>query len=263
MLSALNELNGHTPLLVSLVDTSRDNATRERIESMIFDYPMKYTRAGSQNFWASAMRIAWEEAAVRGSSDVLWLNDDVVLDVQVMKEYLDYARQRSTQISVGATSDDTGALATYSALRRQSSMNPLKLVRVEPHDPKIYNDSIVTFNGNCVYVPSAVSEKLGGLAHYTHGLADLDYGFRATQRSVPIKLYHRYIGQCPRNPIWDERSLSLQGRLEASLRLCSKRALPPVEYLRYCRAHAPVSWPIAFLAPWLGIWRPVTTRGQS
>jgi hypothetical protein len=105
-------------------------------------------------------------------------------------------------------------------------------------------------NGNAVLVPTSVA--LGGLdAHYRHGIADFDYGLRATKAQIPVWLASGWVGTCAQNPVagsFKDPSMPTLARARA---LLSQKGIPPREWLRLTYRHAGVGWPLYFASPHL------------
>jgi hypothetical protein len=95
-------------------------------------------------------------------------------------------------IVVGSTlSEGAGgaAITSYGAMGPKGAETPGEQAR-----------RIELFNGNIVLVSRDAYGVLGNLSDaYTHGLGDIDYGIRARQRGVPVRLAAGHQGTCAPN----------------------------------------------------------------
>jgi GT2 family glycosyltransferase len=107
-------------------------------------------------------------------------------------------------------------------------------------------------NGNAVLVPTSVALEIGGLdPHYRHGMADFDYGLRATKAQIPVWLASGWVGTCAQHPMagsFKDPSMPTRARARA---LLSQKGIPPREWLRLTYRHAGAGWPLYFASPYL------------
>jgi len=152
-------------------------------------------------FWASGMAQAearvLEQASVVTGDFLVWLNDDVMLDVQAFPSILGAVeRAESGSVLVGAMRDIDSGEVTYSGLRR-AGPHPLSFTIVPPDARAV---PVEAFNGNLVVVPVEVAGTLGGIdGGFSHALADIDYGLRAGRFGIPVLLIPHTLGTCSRN----------------------------------------------------------------
>ena len=103
--------------------------------------------------------------------------------------------------------------------------------------------------GNAVLLPMSVALEIGGLdAHFRHGMADFDYGLRATKAQIPVWLASGWVGTCAQNPVagsFKDRSIPIRARA-----LLSQKGIPPREWLRLTYRHAGAGWPLYFASPY-------------
>jgi len=154
-------------------------------------------------FWNGGMRLAWDSAK---ASDVafdfyLWLNDDVRLlpdTLDMLVADADGTAPRGEPVIVAAATLEPGTdRITYGAHRRPDPSRPLRISLVAPQGHPVRVDTI---SGNIVLV-SAAAERLLGNMHpgFEHIYGDLDYGFRAVAKQVPVVLASRPGGTCSAN----------------------------------------------------------------
>lgn len=152
-------------------------------------------------FWARSMATAESQVLGKMPDDenafVVWLNDDVLLDIEAFRTIRPTLERNANAVVVGAMRETTAAEVSYSGMRR-AGFHPLHFAMVQPADQP---QEVDTFNGNLVVVPLLVARRLGGIdGGYSHGLADIDYGLRCGRANIRILLAPGTYGICPRNP---------------------------------------------------------------
>lgn len=184
---------------VFLVD---DGCTDGTAEAVAAAYPQTHLIKGNgELFWNRGMCLAWEEARKNGNYDgVVWLNDDTMLKPDAFQQLFQIASNKPDCIVVGTTeSTAEQGFVTYGGLRNWKI--------VQPDDPNRVCD---TFNGNIVFIPKSVSDKIGYLdPYFRHSAGDYDYGLRANELGVSC-IAAPIIGVCNRNPtepIWNKGNL--------------------------------------------------------
>lgn len=235
---------------ITLYDDGSRDSTAESV-SRQFPETEILTGTGSE-YWAKSMAIA--EASVlqaipresRENSYVVWLNDDVVLDVDAFERLHDLSLKYPGQILVGAMRDPMSSAVTYSGLRR-NGLHPLSF---EACPISSSPQSVEVFNGNLVLVPASVAELIGGIdGGYSHALADIDYGFRAKSKSIGVKLAPGSLGTCARNPIPPSRPVATEWKHFIG----PKGAGNPKSMMKILRLAAPRSWVLYYFASY-GLW---------
>jgi len=181
------------------VDDGSSDGTSELLKS---DPMVKRLNYGDGSlFWAKSMAIA-ESMALHADRKAgfdyffIWINDDVHLYPERFVALLTEALANKDEIRIGAMQTEDG-LHSYGGFRR-SGMHPLRLSPVIPGlaDGK----SIQTFNGNLVIYSEEISKRIGPIdGKYSHALADIDYGFRATKQGIRIVSSNVYVGRCNLN----------------------------------------------------------------
>lgn len=136
-------------------------------------------------YWAKGMRLAWETAVEQGDYDgYLWLNDDVELAADALER-----------------------LATTLQLQLET---PTIIVGecVNAKGEVTYGIKGDLFDGNFVYVPRSVYEKIGMICgDYAHAWADSDYALKAKRAGVNV-VSCGVIGKCE----WHELRPRLKGK---------------------------------------------------
>jgi GT2 family glycosyltransferase len=199
-------------------------------------------------FWARGMQVAEEHATAERPEFLLWLNDDVTLDVDAVERLTTTASGSREAIVVGALRDQESGVVTYSGVRL-SRWHPLRVNCIEPGDEPVMAD---TFNGNVVLVPRRVYEHLGQIdGGFSHGQADFDYGLRAVDAGFRIVVAPGTLGTCRRGGpqgTFQDTSLSFRRRWRL---VQSPTGLPMRSHARYLRRHGGVLWPVFWLAPYV------------
>jgi GT2 family glycosyltransferase len=208
-------------------------------------------------FWSGAMRRGMEEALKANYDLFLWLNDDVVLYEGALRLLLCTVKQLRrdgfhNSIVVGSLRDPTTRELSYGGWKSDRGNNPLRCRKLEPSDSPLQCDSI---NGNCVLIPRDVITVVGNLdPTFTHGMADMDYGFRARMMGCTIWVAPGYVGTCELNSgkgLWTDHSLPIRERWK---RLLEPKGLPPREWLVFTRRHSGWLWPLYWVNPYVKFW---------
>jgi GT2 family glycosyltransferase len=196
-------------------------------------------------FWCGGMRKAWEAAAVTNPDYYLLVNDDTVLFPKAIISLMAICpTPESRSIAVGATRDpDTGEW-TYGGLEANTSfVENAELPR-----------RCRTMNANCVLVPRAVFAEIGMFSSvYRHAMGDMDYGFAASNRGIPVLEASAFVGECKCNSLagtWRDKSLPRRKRFTI---LLSPKGLPPKEWLHYCWRNHGIWWPRYAVTPYLRV----------
>lgn len=160
---------------VWLVDDASPDKTGEKVKAV---YPQINVVPGSGNlFWSKGMRLAWDAAADSFDYDsYLWLNDDVLLKKNALAGILaDYDAYGG--VIVGKFSSDiTESDVSYS----------------------LHGNYM---NGNLVYIPREVTEKVGRICGaYHHQYGDYDFGLHVLRSGMKLVSSTNVCGVCPQQP---------------------------------------------------------------
>jgi GT2 family glycosyltransferase len=248
------ECDGHR-VSAFVVDDGSSDGTSEAIAE---GFPSAKLIQGSGDlYWAGGMRLAFAHAQRSEFDYFLLLNDDSNLRENSIEVLLLCARELRARTSrpgivVGTMMDVETGKTSYGGWRAGSIINRLKCQRVEPTDSPVACD---TFNGNCVLIPKEILQSIGGLDEaFTHSMADMDYGFRASRAGWPIWVAPGVVGSCSKNlggGLWVDYSLPTMERWR---RLLGPKGLPPGEWLRFTFRHAGPLWPLIWAKPYLMFW---------
>ena len=152
-------------------------------------------------FWNRGMCLAWEEARKKEKYDgYLWLNDDTILTNCALEVIHKCNKEYPGAIVVGSVSCSIDSKdITYGGYNKKKI--------IHPGDMFVECD---TFNGNCVFIPKEVCDKIGYLdPYYRHSMGDFDYSWRAVKNGIKC-LVTPVIGTCDRNPpepCWNKGNL--------------------------------------------------------
>jgi GT2 family glycosyltransferase len=237
---------------VWLLDDGSTDGTADAVTAI---YPhVRVIRHPGGLYWNRAMHNLFKMVRdIEDPSYYVWLNDDTMLNVDALKKILSVAERgggfNNPIIVVGATHDEVTGRVSYSGHQRISKWKTLKTRIMDPSDQVQHCD---TFNGNCVLISKGAIKVVGLLDPvFEHGMGDLDYGLRASQKGVSLYLAPGFVGSCSRNATagtFEDVSLPLHKRWAA---IKSPKGLPPRSWLRFTFRHAGLMAPILFLWPYI------------
>lgn len=178
-----------------------DGSTDGTARAVTQRFPMvKIIEGSGDYYWARSMAAAEQLVIADPSSEyshLVWLNDDVQLDVDALARAKRELAKHPNSILAGAVRDPMTNVVTYAGFRRRG-MHPLSFEMVQP--TKDFRP-IETFNGNFILVPWTIAKSLGGIdGKFSHALADIEYGIRAYKHDVRALLMPGTYGTCSRNP---------------------------------------------------------------
>jgi GT2 family glycosyltransferase len=232
-------------LRVTLFDDGSTDGTAEAVAAR---FPQTRVVVGDGNaFWAGGMRSALMvgRPTLLNTDYILLLNDDTILYADALHSLL-FTDPSLEMIVVGTVVDPETTKRTYGGLLRGTSIRRLELRAVD----QAPFARVQTFNGNAVALTVSAYDRLKGLDPvFSHGLADIDLGLRATKLGIPIMLGRELVGECARNAsegTWKDPGLSVCERWRL---LRTPKGLPPREWLVFSRRHGGVLWPIYFVSP--------------
>lgn len=218
-----------------------DGSTDGTSEAVMKAWPgIHVLPADGSLYWAGGMALA-EDAAWRTDPDYLvWLNDDTILDEDALARLLAISERWPDAIVVGSTREPGKRPVSYGGFSRPGR-HPQRLLRVEPEEePR----AVDTFNGNCVLVPASVRRAVGPIdGSFTMECADIDYGFRASEKGHQVLLAPGTIGTCDigERPTLSGGPLSRWRQLNGH-----KGVLPWRSQARFLKRHSGLEWPLYF-----------------
>lgn len=183
---------------VVLVDDGSTDGTGDAVRAEFPDVTI--VEGNGSLYWAGGMTEAFRHAsAVRDADGFLLLNDDVAIDPEPARGFIEHwLAESGADILVGQTTSLDGTSVTYSGFRETSRWRLFGFERISSLEEPMECD---TFNANFVLVPGDLMRQIGGIdPAYTHGLADIDLGLTARKLGVPSVLWPTPIGACERGP---------------------------------------------------------------
>jgi GT2 family glycosyltransferase len=208
------------------------------------DFLVTIIQGAGNWYWSKSMQIAQLNVSQKAGA-LLWLNDDVDLyedSFSTLNHFIDLYPEC---VLVGQCYDPVRQRESFGGFEN-SSRNPLKLTRKTAIDSI---ESIDTFCGNFVYIPSRISALVGTVdGEFQHGHGDLDYGYRVTKSGENAYCLPGFIGECSK----DEEP-ELLNRRQALAYWNSRKKSPIRSQIRFLRRHDGIFWPIWFVTPYLRI----------
>lgn len=184
-----------------------DDGSKDETAEILNDSPLvRFVHTGDGSlYWAASMAIAEKIALEILSNDkreeprfILWLNDDVDLLPNALASAIDQAQKNPASIIVGHTISKLDEKLTYGSFYR-SGKHPLNF---KLQTDTLSNANPQSFNGNFVFVPFEAATTIGGInGNFSHGMADIEYGIRATKHGISIINLPSAVGYCERNEI--------------------------------------------------------------
>lgn len=258
------ELPPDATMQIAVVDDSSSDGTLDAIRN---ELPGVITvGCGGELYWAGAMRFGlsyfWNS---KQYSHLLVFNDDCTLYPNAVAMLLDVAENSSTKagvVVVAALRDKLSGALTYGGFRRKRWRPVVYFDRVMPTcDVQV----IDTLNMNLALISRQCLERNILIRDdFTHSLADVDFGLRASSNGSPIYLAPGFLGECSRNNTkgtWEDNSLPFDRRW---FLIRQPKGLPLRPRFRYLKLHAPYVWPAIFIWPYLRLCiSHLLTRGQQ
>ena len=142
-------------------------------------------------YWNRGMWTAWKEALKTKDFDFfLWLNDDTFLyDGAILKLLKTSDVFNNMYNIIGTTRFINKGCVSYGGFLNGKLVHPNGLYV-----------SVDKFNGNIVFVPRYVYEKIGILdAYYRHCHGDIDYGLRTIRAGLKNYIVGDFLGECNRH----------------------------------------------------------------
>jgi GT2 family glycosyltransferase len=240
----LASYSGTHILFITVVDGGSNDGTCEMIED---SFPNVKLIKESNVYWAEGMRIAWSNSLEDLSDYYLLLNDDLDLyegSIDAALETLDAAHPKT--ILVGKVKEKSSENIIYGGLERFKKYTKLNF-RLSESTSAVFS----TFNANFVMIPSEIVGDIGILhQRFTHSMADIEYGLRATSRGVEIIQTSDFVGSSEYNYKWRHESNSFAIMGVRGI-LFHPKGLPIKEWLFLCRNYGGPLWPLNFIFRYL------------
>jgi GT2 family glycosyltransferase len=227
-------------LKVVLVDASSPDGTATEVRRL---HPSAVVlTVPSTCYWGAGMRTATMSPEASAADYIMWLNDDVVLDVDAVQRLLDVSvAQGEPGIVIGQLRGSLGE-PTYGGMLRGRRPLDFRRVGILPTVT-----TVDTFNGNVVLIPVEVGQRLGGPdVHFPHAMGDIDFGLRARRAGILMQQAPGSLGLCELN-----QPVTQHGRTARLRAVTSVKALPPRAWSVFCLRHAGPAAPAYFVKPYL------------
>ncbi len=185
---------------VFLTDDGCTDGTAEAIANDFSGKDIRIVKGDGNLYWAGGMRLAWQTARESGQWDYyLLLNDDTVLQSDAFETLFsteDYCRDKFGREGIvsGITCDpEDPSRVTYGGEVFISRLTCRRRMLGPSEEPQLCDWT----HANILLVPHKVVEEHGILYRgYIHGQADLDYGYRARRRGIPVVVTPKACGSC-------------------------------------------------------------------
>lgn len=233
---------------VVLVDDGSNDGTTEAVNKLFPN--VEIINGNGDLYWNKGMHVAFNRAIEIGFDGYIWLNDDTILYPNAIKKIINIwiDNNNSDHLYIGSTQNIDGGQVTYGGLVRNNKLKPFNFTLVIPNEKL---NECHTMNGNCVFIPQSVVEKLGNLEpRFAHSMGDIDYGLRAFNAGMKLFVVPGFIGECSRNSdknTFNDRSLPLITRLK---KIMHPKGLPPRSWLILTSRHGGFFWPIYWIWPY-------------
>lgn len=245
---------------IYLVDDHSSDGTADMIACSFPE--VKLVRGTGCLYWAGGMRLAWQSAINSGVSydGYLLINDDVEFCDGFMEKLLEthqYALSNYAKsgLYVLSTKNRLGQY-TYGGhtLKRSIFHHRYDLVI-----PNTVPQPCDLTNANIMFVSAVVYKRLGILdTHFTHSLADFDYGLSANEAGFPVLVGPSFGGYCEDDH--QGKPLTFYSLKERIKMLYSVKGIALNEYLYYLNKHFKYKSIYAFIVLWLKILFPRIIR---
>lgn len=161
---------------IYLVDDNSVDGTSVAVSSY---FPTVVVIRGSgELYWNRGMHLAWNHAAKKKYDFYIWVNDDVQLFPNCLKELMQCSSSKNHKAIISGIIQSSVSEAAIYGGRNKSK------VLLHPNSEL---QEITYLNGNVVLIPRYVFERLGNLDPlYQHDLGDVDYGLRAREKGIGV-----------------------------------------------------------------------------
>jgi len=175
----------------------------------------------------------------------MWLNDDTKLDIDSLKRLDSFYSKNSNSILIGQFRSNTEENITYGGYL-EYDRHPFNFKQIYAEDNLMRAD---TFNGNLVFIPKLISEKVGPIdGGFAHAYADIDYGLRAKRLGIEMLVIPAFLGFCDANPRTKFKNIR-----EEFKALFGTKFSPIKSQIRFLRRHGNFLWPVYLFAPILKV----------
>lgn len=185
-------------------------------------------------FWAKSMHLADITSFESDYDYLVWMNDDTTLISNPFKMILsDYITiQNQDCILVGSLKDPQTQAFTYTGCLDNRVKNKVELSFVGPFGIPV---QVGMFSGNFVVIPRSVRASIGPIDRkFSHGWADMEYGYRASRFGFMSYLMSNFVGFSALNPLYTFHTDSAVPLFKRLKHIYGRKGYQPIDYLRFC-----------------------------
>lgn len=218
-----------------------DGSTDETQENLMKHFPeVNVVKTKGNLFWAKSMNQIDVKSFEFEPDFTLWLNNDTVVHEDLFLQFRAAINDMGADsIFVGALMDPITKEVTYSGCVHYLRNGKDELHFIPPLGTYV---KVGMFSGNCVLVPKTVRREIGPISkNFSHGWADMEYGFRAIHRGFDTYLLPTFAGSSPLNHLYSihtDPSKKIGERLRHAF---GRKGYQPVDYFKFCFASFPFS----------------------
>jgi len=266
---------------VFLTDDGCSDGTADAVLKAYAGKDIHIIQGDGDLFWAGGMRLAWRTALAQehqslsgkehgassaSSSRQSWdyfllLNDDTLLTPSAFSTLFaaeDYCREHFGRegIASGMVCDpDDSTHITYGGEIFTNRLTGRRRMLGPSDEPQLCDWT----HANILLVPHEVVEQQGILYEgYRHGQADLDYGYRARRRGIPVVVTPHACGTCP----FDHPDIQGIEHQLCAMTLSERHAYlnhplhSDADYLMMIRRCMPMKYPMTWLFRKINLYMP-------
>ncbi len=187
--NAINKLREVYHFDIYMTDDGSNDDTSNAVAEL---FPDVRILSGDGNlYWSGGMRKAWQAAINSGIhyDFFMWFNDDAELYDDALVTMFETTNKFGNKTIISGVFCDKNGNVSYGGKDETGKW-------LLPND----NAQVHYMNGNLVLIPNNVFQVLGNIDKiYIHGLGDWDYGMRAIENNLNVKVSNKYVGVTERH----------------------------------------------------------------
>lgn len=212
-----------------VTDDNSTDGTDKMLKQLQSRYSITILHGNGSLFWSGGMRkgMAYAKKSEKKFDYYVLVNDDVQFYQDVIIRTIEQSRMEEDAVIAGVTEDSKGD-KTYGGIQYEKKGIHYHLVCL--------GEKCETFNCNFVLVPGKLFQLADNFdTHFTHAMADFDYGLQIRKLGSKIYASSCIVGICEKNKIkgtWQDKSLGIRERIR---RKESPKGLPIKEWFYFLR----------------------------